>query len=191
MSALKEKTAEIHAQLPVDLASYIINEKRAMVQQIELRHQIKVVIIPNPYLIAPDYQIQRFKSEQLNKQKKASFELLTPPTFTAPSAPSDGFVEKPAVDFQTSEGTKLDELNFLQRIIQKWFTSSIQEKDVHSTSRIDKAHQASTESLPAKDKKNQHGSQNRRRRQPNQGQRQRRGQNHLRHKQHPLPNEDV
>jgi len=187
--ALKDKTAEIHAQLPVDLASYIINEKRGMVQQIEQRHQIKVLIIPNPYLVAPDYQIQRFKVDQANKQKKASFELLTPPTFTSPTAPSDGFSEKPAVDYQTHETSKLDELNFLQRIIQKWFSSSIQEEKNHNAQSKDKSHHAATEAQAVKDKKNPHSGQNRRRRSSNQ--QRRRGQNHLRQKQQSLPNEEV
>lgn len=165
--ALKEKTAEIHAQLPVDLASYIINEKRQMVQQIEQRHQIKIVIIPNPYLVAPDYQIQRIKQEQLNKSKKASFELITQPSVSVPHSPLEGKVEKPAVEhFNTEAPEKLHDLNFLQRWFQKLFHSTETEKlEAHGEVLDKRTHH---QHQPNRDKRNQHSQQNRRRRSPHQ-----------------------
>lgn len=122
--ALKDKTAEIHAQLPVELASYIINEKREMIHEIEMRHQIKIVLIPNPYLITPDYQIQRLKQDQVSKQRKASFELISPPTVQAPVAPVEVSAEKPAVAHINTDSTvKSQEMNFIQRLFQKWFSN--------------------------------------------------------------------
>lgn len=91
--ALKDKTSEIHAQLPVELASYIMNEKRDMIHAIETRHQIKIVVIPNPYLVTPDYQIQRIKQDQVGKQRKASFELISQPMIQAPASPVEASIE--------------------------------------------------------------------------------------------------
>ena len=121
--ALKDKTAEIHAQLPVELASYIMNEKRDMIHDIEMRHHIKIVLIPNPYLITPDYQIQRLKQDQVGKQRKASFELISQPIVQAPVAPTEVNVEKPAVaDLCPGSSRKTQEMNFMQRLFQKWFS---------------------------------------------------------------------
>ena len=190
--ALKDKTAEIHAQLPVDLASYIINEKRLMVQQIEQRHQIKVIIIPNPYLIAPDYQIQRFKQDQVSKQKKSSFELLSQPSLAAPIAPNEANLEKPAVDFHLEHGHKLNDLNFLQRLFQKWFNSSnVEEKENSGHRQGDKPQKGHAEHGSKERKNGQHASPNRRRRHSHQRQGQRRNPNQARPKQNSLPNEEV
>lgn len=173
--ALKDKTAEIHAQLPVDLASYIINEKRAMVQQIEERHHIKIIIIPNPYIIAPHYQIQRIKVDHQNKAKKASFELITQPTVEAPVVLTEAHSERPAVDLMLNEQhTKVNDVNFLQRIFQKWFGNA-QESDKPSPHHAKKHHQNMQGSRDRKTSSHHHNnnghhhSQNKRRRNPNKG----------------------
>lgn len=173
--ALKDKTAEIHAQLPVDLASYIINEKRAMVQQIEERHHIKIIIIPNPYIVAPHYQIQRIKVDQQNKAKKASFELITQPAVEAPVGLTEAPSERPAVDLMLNEHhTKVNDVNFLQRIFQKWFGNA-QESDKPSPHHAKKHHQNMQGSRDRKTSSHHHSnnghhhSQNKRRRNPNKG----------------------
>ena len=51
--ALKEKTAEIQVQLPSEMATFIMNEKRDFIREIEKRHNVSVVIIANPYLQSP------------------------------------------------------------------------------------------------------------------------------------------
>lgn len=122
--ALKDKAGEIHVQVPVDLASYIVNEKRELIQDIQDRHKIKVVIIPNPYLVAPHYQIQKIKMEQ--KQKKASYEMIAQPEVSAPNAPLETPLERPAVSQMSIEthSKMSDDLNFIQRIFHKWFSSA-------------------------------------------------------------------
>ena len=167
--ALKEKTAEIHAQLPVDLASYIMNEKRQMIRQIEERHLIKIVIIPNPYLVSPDYQIQRVKADQTGKPKKASFEMIMQPTVEVPSAPTEGVYEKPAVDqFLMEQQDKLNDLNFLQRFFQKWFHSSSEStKEIAKSSGVGHEKRSANNAHHNKDRRPQGNSQNRRRRNTN------------------------
>ena len=165
--ALKDKTAEIHAQLPVDLASYIINEKRAMVQQIEERHHIKIVVIPNPYIVAPHYQIQRVKIDLQNKPKKASFEMIAQPTVEAPIGITEVTSERPAVDLLLNDhSNKIHEVNFLQRIFQKWFgTPQTTEKPMQTQHTKRPQHQGGQQSRDKKNHANSHHhSQNRRRR---------------------------
>jgi len=80
-AALKEKTTHIQIQLPVDMATYLINEKREFIPQIEKRHGVSVLIIPNPYIQPPHYQITNLKEDTQGKNKP-SFELIQKPTIT-------------------------------------------------------------------------------------------------------------
>ncbi len=77
--ALKDKTAEVHVQLPVDLATFIMNEKRDFVLNIEKRHGVNVLIIANPHLQSPQYSITRVKEDNVGKNKKPSYSLIEQP----------------------------------------------------------------------------------------------------------------
>lgn len=76
--AIKENTQQVNVQAPVDLAAYLLNEKRHVLAAIEQRHHIQVLVIPNPSMITPKYTITHLGEETLAEQpKKASFELIT------------------------------------------------------------------------------------------------------------------
>lgn len=77
--ALKDKVAEIQVQLPVELATFVINEKREFIHDIEQRHKIHVLIIANPYMHMPDYTITKTKEDNLGKNKKPSYSLIQNP----------------------------------------------------------------------------------------------------------------
>ncbi len=77
--ALKDKTAEVHVQLPVEMATFIMNEKREFIYNIEKRHGVHVVIIPNPYLQSPQHTISRLKEDNVGKNKKPSYSMLQQP----------------------------------------------------------------------------------------------------------------
>jgi ribonuclease E len=82
--AMKENTAAIHAQVPVDVATYLLNEKRTDIAKIEARLRVSIVLIPNKYLETPHYSIERLRhdDERLD-QTKASYErAISPPTET-------------------------------------------------------------------------------------------------------------
>lgn len=74
--ALKEKTAEVQVQLPPDMATFIINEKRTFITSIEKRHATQILIIANPYLQSPHYNILRLKEDNVGKHKKPSYALI-------------------------------------------------------------------------------------------------------------------
>ncbi len=61
--AAKEGTGALHAQVPVDVATYILNEKRSEIAKIEVRFKIPVVLIPNTSLETPHYHIERLRSD--------------------------------------------------------------------------------------------------------------------------------
>jgi len=61
--ALKENTSKIIAQLPVKVATYLLNEKREMVHAIEVRHKIAIILIPNLHFETPNYEIVRVRDD--------------------------------------------------------------------------------------------------------------------------------
>lgn len=60
--ATKDGTGAIHAQVPVDVATYLLNEKRTEIAKIEQRNRIPVILIPNTVLEAPHYHIERIRA---------------------------------------------------------------------------------------------------------------------------------
>ena len=59
----KDRTAQIRAILPVTVATYLLNEKRHEVHGIELRHQVRIVIVPNPNMETPHYEVVRLRDD--------------------------------------------------------------------------------------------------------------------------------
>ncbi|MBO0222595.1 ribonuclease E, partial [Vibrio parahaemolyticus] len=66
--ALKENTHEVHAIVPVQIASYLLNEKRKAVSEIETRQRnVRVVIVPNDQMHTPHFHVIRIrKGEEVN-----------------------------------------------------------------------------------------------------------------------------
>ncbi|MES2354751.1 MAG: Rne/Rng family ribonuclease [Pseudomonadota bacterium] len=61
--AMKENTASIHAQVPVDVATFLLNEKRSEIHSIESRLRVEIVLIPNIHLETPNYTVERIRSD--------------------------------------------------------------------------------------------------------------------------------
>ncbi|HBZ07280.1 MAG TPA: ribonuclease E/G, partial [Massilia sp.] len=61
--AMKENSATIHVQVPVDVAAFLLNEKRGEVMKIEARHRISVILVPNKHLDTPHYKLERIKHD--------------------------------------------------------------------------------------------------------------------------------
>ena len=62
--AMKENSARIIAQLPVDVATFLLNEKREAVRAIELRHNVVIVLVPNTHLHTPQYEVKRLRKDE-------------------------------------------------------------------------------------------------------------------------------
>ncbi len=60
---MKENSAAIHVQVPVDVAAFLLNEKRGEILKIETRHRVSVVLIPNKHLETPHYKLERIKHD--------------------------------------------------------------------------------------------------------------------------------
>ncbi|MBI3286019.1 MAG: Rne/Rng family ribonuclease [Burkholderiales bacterium] len=61
--AMKENSAAIHVQVPVDVAAFLLNEKRGEILKIETRHRVTIILIPNTHLETPHYKLERLKHD--------------------------------------------------------------------------------------------------------------------------------
>ncbi|MEK6245938.1 MAG: Rne/Rng family ribonuclease [Pseudomonadota bacterium] len=79
--AMKENTGAVHAQVPVDVASFLLNEKRAEIQKLEARIKVNIVLVPNAHLETPHYKVQRLKHDELNQMEHVptSYEMVEQP----------------------------------------------------------------------------------------------------------------
>jgi ribonuclease E len=74
--AMKENSATIHVQVPVDVAAFLLNEKRGEVLKIENRHRISVILVPNKHLDTPHYKLERIKHDDPRlEDSQASYTL--------------------------------------------------------------------------------------------------------------------
>lgn len=81
--SMKENSAVIQVQLPVEAATFLLNEKRAEIYAIEERMGVKVVLIPNIHLETPNYSITRIKHDDLGEDAgRASYTLVEMPSET-------------------------------------------------------------------------------------------------------------
>jgi len=105
---MKENTGKIVAQLPVEVATFLLNEKRRPIHDIERRQKVEVVLVPNPNLQTPNYTIERVKASDLPTESDdiVSYKMATETDdsnaerFTRPAAPK---IETPAVKRMTPD----------------------------------------------------------------------------------------
>ncbi len=77
--AMKGKTARVVVQVPVDVGTFLLNEKRQAIFDLEHRQKINIVLIPNPHMETPNYEIERVRWSDQPKEKQASFEKIQEP----------------------------------------------------------------------------------------------------------------
>ena len=75
--ALKDRSAEIRAVVPVSVATYLLNEKRETIASIESRTGIRVVILPNTEMVTPHYEVQRLRDDDI-EQVETSYKIEIP-----------------------------------------------------------------------------------------------------------------
>ncbi|MGC3964383.1 MAG: Rne/Rng family ribonuclease [Rhodocyclaceae bacterium] len=134
--AMKENTGAVHCQVPVDVATFLLNEKRDDIAKIELRHKVTLLIVPNRHLETPAHEIIRLRHDQLNLEESAipSYRMATTPanaTYVPPSANLEKTIKAPEAAIKgitpaqpapvASEPTKAEAApskGFFQRIME-------------------------------------------------------------------------
>ena len=85
--SMKDSTAAVHCQVPVDVASFLLNEKRPEIAKIELKQRITVLMVPNKTLETPNYKLERLKHDDprldgMDVSYKMAEEMEDPTTVT-------------------------------------------------------------------------------------------------------------
>ncbi len=101
--AMKPGTGRVVVQLPVPVASFLLNEKRADLESVENRAKTRVTLVPNVELETPHYEIKRIRADQLEEDENgvASHKLDTQVDIEKPAEPDHAALrakrEEPAV----------------------------------------------------------------------------------------------
>ena len=74
--AMKEHNATISAQLPIEVATFLLNEKRSDIYSLEQRLKVEIILIPNKHLESPNYSISSAKQEDIANQSKPSYQMM-------------------------------------------------------------------------------------------------------------------
>jgi ribonuclease E len=135
--AMKDHTARVIVQLPVDCATFVLNEKRAEITQIEKTHNVTLIVVPNKHLETPHFEIERIRTKEVQGDTLASHDRApienkrdVQPYQREPVTQQKAVVQnvmpatqQPAPKVAESEG-------FLKRMISKILPSSGSEEPV-------------------------------------------------------------
>ncbi|MBX6419633.1 MAG: Rne/Rng family ribonuclease [Nevskia sp.] len=101
---MKDRTGRVIAQLPVDVATFLLNEKRAVLSELESRYLVTVTLVPNETLESPNFQITRVRVDHLQQDNNAALSYRIAEDFAAesraaltPGAPAARPAAEPAV----------------------------------------------------------------------------------------------
>jgi ribonuclease E len=82
--AIKDRSAEVRAIVPVDVAAYLLNEKRSALSEIEQVSKSRILVIPNPNLETPHFDVHRLRDDEVDGDHEASYKV----DITVPEAES-------------------------------------------------------------------------------------------------------
>ncbi len=74
--ALKQNTKQIQASVPIKIATFLLNEKRTAIADIEEDTKVQIIIIPNPYMEVPEYELIRIKNQESADKTPESYDLI-------------------------------------------------------------------------------------------------------------------
>jgi len=141
--SLKDNTGKILAKIPVECATYLLNEKRDKVEGIEKRRQVHLVIIPDPNLETPHFHLERVKDNDTHRHEsnyKKSYEMTTeeePVDLVEISSSQTGpgevaavqRVEPPAPKPQPNVKTATNEPGLVRKLVKALFGTSEEIKE--------------------------------------------------------------
>ncbi|MFT7721773.1 MAG: Rne/Rng family ribonuclease [Roseateles sp.] len=78
--AMKDNTAAVHVQVPVEVTSFLLNEKRTEITKIELKQRVTVLLVPNKHLETPNYKLERLRHDDPRLENlQASYTMIEEP----------------------------------------------------------------------------------------------------------------
>ncbi|HKQ15528.1 MAG TPA: Rne/Rng family ribonuclease, partial [Steroidobacteraceae bacterium] len=87
----KDRTSRVIAQVPVEVATYLINEKREWLRQLEDKSSAELIIVPNTNMQTPDYSLRRVRDDETEQpeNKQLSYLMPTAPVVVEPGSAQD------------------------------------------------------------------------------------------------------
>jgi ribonuclease E len=98
--AMKENTAAVHVHLPVETATYLLNEKRVEISSIETHIGTPILVIPDESLETPHYHIRRLRMDEYESEADIpsyEIEMVEDEDEEAPTRPNAPVAEKPVI----------------------------------------------------------------------------------------------
>jgi|TARA_B100002003_G_scaffold237320_1_gene254282 ribonuclease E len=75
--ALKDTSSEIRAFLPISVASFLVNEKRNVLSEIEERNKVRVIVVPEATMETPHYRVERIRANEGDDTSTVSYEITS------------------------------------------------------------------------------------------------------------------
>ena len=94
--AIKDRSAEVRAIVPLDVAAYLLNEKRIALGEIERDAKVRVLVVPNPNLETPHFEVQRLRDDEVDGDHEISYKI----EMAAPDVESISDTHKAAIPQQ-------------------------------------------------------------------------------------------
>lgn len=94
--AIKERSAEVRAIVPVDVAAYLLNEKRSALSEIERDTKVRILVIPNPNLETPHFEVNRLRDDEVDGEHEVSYAV----DITVPAAEAISDIHSAAIPVQ-------------------------------------------------------------------------------------------
>lgn len=185
-AAIKERSAEVRAIVPVDVAAYLLNEKRVALSEIETISKTRILVVPNPNLDTPHFELQRLRDDEVSKQQtsykidiavpdadsisdshtanipqqQAAVEAIAPRAPDASNAPAEKAEEKTAPAKPASAEQPTAQPGLLTRIFASLFAT----KEVEETTPVKPATKPKQASSPPSEEQKPQNNRNRNRR---------------------------
>ncbi|OBS10908.1 ribonuclease E [Acidihalobacter prosperus] len=92
--AIKDKTSQLLTKVPVEVGTFLLNEKRSTLTDIEQRHQVRIVVVPTPSLETPHFELERIRDD--GKTKDGDSEAATQHSYKLIDTPPEPSVQATA-----------------------------------------------------------------------------------------------
>ncbi len=95
--AMRADVLEVHVQLPLSVATFLSNEKRHLIADIETQNKIRIVLIPNPNIETPHYEMTKVVKSTDDVMPSYQLQVQPTPELYTATASKIKQIEKPAI----------------------------------------------------------------------------------------------
>ncbi|MEQ1620761.1 MAG: Rne/Rng family ribonuclease [Methylococcales bacterium] len=124
--AMKRGTEKVIAHLPIECAAFLLNEKRSVIEQIQARLKVEIIVLPSKHLETPAYDIDRIKEKETGEEKRPSYAQIKVEEISIPefAQQTKHHTEKPAIkeflhDSPAPVQNKTESASLIKRFWQK------------------------------------------------------------------------